>query len=271
MKKIIALLLALTLVFGIFMFTSCDITGGNPNGENPDNDGNGTNDEFEELNGKTPEEIYAEALAKLGGLTNYTVVSNQVIDMKMNGQTMRVNQEVISKVNGQDSYVKISNDMPETAGELMEIWYISGWYYCHAAGIQYKAELAYEDVVNKYMPEGATSDSALLNIPSSWFKDIKFTKDGDDYALKFIVSGEEYSEFINNQSGIAYDSVISDVEYTAYFTAAGELKNIRTVFDYTVSGTECHADTVSTVSDVGTTSIVKPDGADDYQDYTGIL
>ena len=180
MKKLIALMLCLVLACSAFVLTSCDDptadTGNDqkePSNDNADADQDkGLSDDLSTLNGKTAEDLYALALEKIAGLENFELVATQVLTMTHQGESITMNQTVINKMDGQDCYLKSENDTTPDAN--MEVWYVDEWYYVISKGVQNKANISWEKVQENYMPEGATAEGALMNIPEAWFKDVKF-------------------------------------------------------------------------------------------------
>ncbi len=259
MKKILALMLAIIMLAATLSLVSCDIE--ELFGKAQD----GMSKDGEELNGKTPEELYTQALASVSGKDNYTLVGTQVITMTVNGQKMVVNQSITSMTDGRNVYVKTENDSMSSAE--IEVWYVDETYYAIQGTTKFKANISYEDYVEKYMPEGSTSEGALINIPKSWFKDTRFYKDGDSYYLEFIVSGEEYTKYFDDAGLSGVD--VEDASYKVYFDENGELGDIVTVVDYEVSGVKAHAVSTSKISKIGGTAITAPEGAENWMDMTG--
>lgn len=119
------------------------------------------------------------------------------------------------------------------------------------------------------MPKGATAEGALMNIPSDWFVDVKFTKVSDnEYYLEFIVSGEEYKEYMN---GALNDMVngIENISYKVYFNGEGTLGSIVTTFEMEIMGVTASVTSTSTISNIGTTQITAPETDESWQNLTG--
>lgn len=257
MKKLLALLLCLMLVCSAFVLTSCDEPDLPKDSEDDDSNTLAT------LNDKTPEELYEETLERISSITNYEMTTSQVITMNVNGKDMTVNQSISAKMDGQEQYVKATNDTASEAN--MEIWYVDEWLYTINRGSQVKANISYEKMQTEYAPEGSDSSSALMNIPEHWFKDVLFQKEGDLYYIEFIVSGSEYLQYM--QSTALGDLVkdATDISYKVYFDADGNLENIVTECDYTVSqsGTtvEAHLVATTTISNIGNVTITPPTGS----------
>lgn len=259
MKKYFKLIVCLLMVLSLTLVTSCKKDDGGS--------GNGP-DTVDTLNGKTAEELYQEALSKVQGLNNYTTNSTQVITMTMQGQKMTMNQTVVAKVNNLDSYSKMYNDMESSLN--MECWYVDEWLYAVSAGQRFKANITHERFQNEFMPEGSNASDSLMNLPQSWFKDIKFhTESGNKYYIEFIVSGDEYKEFMSNTALGDMVNGIDDISYKVYFDESGELGDIITEFDYVVSGINCHAISTTSISDIGSTVVTAPSGT--FADYTGMI
>jgi hypothetical protein len=248
MKKFLSLLLALILVFSMFTLASCD-----QNDKDDDDD-----ETVETLDGKTPEELYALSQTKLKEATSYTVTATQVITMSVEDETMTMNQEVISKLDGDNSYVKSTNDMTSDAN--MEAWYVDGIVYASMMGVKAKAYVDKEEFMQKYMGKDP-SESTLLDIPESWFEDIEFEKDGKSWALKFTVKGEEYTKYFANV-GLG-GTINGNVKHQVFFDSNGNLEKITTVFDMTIQGIDAHCVSTSTVT-IGSVTINPPADADSY-------
>ena len=192
MKKLLALLLCLLLVCSAFVLASCDATDKADDDKNESSNSDTSSDKKDDsskepstLNGKTAEELYALALEKVAGLTNFEMTATQVIEMTYEGDTITMNQIVINKMNGQDCYMKMENDMSPDAN--MEMWYVDEWMYVITEGVQNKANITWEEMQETYMPEGATAEGALMNIPEAWFKDVKFEQEGDAYYVNYPI------------------------------------------------------------------------------------
>ena len=253
MKKILSLLLCALLMFTMLGLVSC---GGD------EGDGSGA---IETLNGKTPEQLYQAALDKVAGLTNYTMVATQVIS----GGGMTINQTVSAKMDGIDVYVKTVNDMNSSGN--MECWYVDEMFYTIASGVKAKAAISYDKFTSEYMPEGATGEGALMNIPASWFVDTSFHQDGDLYYIEFIVSGEEYLQYFESTSLGAYVQGVDDISYKVYFDKDGNLGDVVTELDMVSEGVEFHIVSTSTFSDINSTVITLPENTDSFIDVTGSI
>ena len=256
MKKLLALLMCAIIVCSCFMFTACEKT------EDEIKDAIEKEETFKTLSGKTPEELYADASELMKNATNFTMTSTQDITMKYQGETMTMTQVIIQKIDGENEYYKMSG----VEGADSEGWYVDGVIYTEMNGTKAKATLSKKDYYEKFLGS-SEEDSKILNIPESWFKDIVFKKSGDEYYIKFSISGEEYTKLfakLNLQVGLD-----DTVDYKVYFNKEGKLLRMETDFDMTVQGISASTKTKSVFSDVGTTApIVAPTNPESYQDVT---
>lgn len=248
MKKIISLLLALTLVFSLLALTSCK------KGDDDDN-----SNTVATLAGKTPEQLYELSKTKLKEATSYSVNASQVITMQLDGEDMTMNQTVISTVNGDNSYSKVTSD---EMGELlnMEVWYVDGMLYSSMTGAKVKAPIDKDTYMEEYMGTDPKEDT-LLDIPTSWFADVKFEKEGDKWVLNFLISGEKYNEMFDNLD--LGGDIVGDVVYKIYFDADGNIEKMITTFDMTTMGVKAHCDSVAYIT-IGNVTVNPPADADSY-------
>jgi len=250
MKKIISLALTLVLMFSVFALVSCN------GGDNTDDTLNAQT--AETLAGKTPEQLYEASQEKLKEATEYSITTTQVITMS--GMTM--NQTVINKISGDNCYVKMTNDT--TPMTNMEVWYVNGMMYMNLYNGKIKGEYDKEQYMQEYMGKDP-SESTLLDIPESWYKDIQFKKDGDAWMLEFVISAEKYNELFENID--LGGSIAGDVVYKLYFDTEGNMDKLTTSFDMTVQGVSAHCDQVSNIV-VENVTVTAPADADSYQTTT---
>ncbi|MBO5525708.1 MAG: hypothetical protein J5993_03065 [Clostridia bacterium] len=255
MKKFLAFLFSSLMLFSVMAISACD------NGSTP------SDKEVNTLNEKTPEQLYSLAMDTVKELDNFQLDIVQVIEMSYEGETMTMNQTVTTKKAGQNEYLKSTNDMG--SGE-MEAWYVDETFYGILPTGKMYAKISYEQYVEKFMPDGATAEGALMNIPAEWFVDVKFQKVSDnEYYLEFIVSGEEYKQFMNGALNNMVDG-IENISYKVYFDGKGTLGNIVTAFEMDVMGVKASVISTATISNIGTTTITAPDVTDgSWVDVTG--
>lgn len=261
MKKLLALLLAMTLILSMFAFASCNKKGNDDEDEEVQESTN--SDTVKKLAGQTPEELYASVKAKLAEASYFTVDTTQVIEMTYEGDSMTMNQYVISRRHGNNEYIKTTNDM--SPANNMEVWYVDGMLYAKTSAGKIKAELDKETFMQQYMGKDP-GESTLLDIPESWFKGMKFEKDGEKWILKIVISEEKYEEYFANL-GIGGD-LVGPLNYYLYFDKDGNLESIKTVCDYAITSTgitiTAHMESTATVS-FEEYVITPPADADTYQ------
>ena len=252
MKKLSALLLVMALLVSLFALASCD---------DKDNDKDKDKDTYiETLAGKSPEELYQSVKSNLAEATSYVVDSNQVIVMTYGNEKMTMNQSVVTKVQGDNSYMKSFNDMTTAAN--MEVWYVDGIIYSNTANGKLQASMDKEQFMQNYMGKDP-SESTLLDIPESWFEGMKFKQDGEKWVLEITISEEKYEQYFAKLDLGADVDILGDVQYDIYFDKDGNLEKIITVVDYEIQGVNCHCDTVSNVS-LEVVQITPPADADSY-------
>lgn len=260
MKKLVVLLFCLVLVFSTVILTACDDVVSWINGGGETTDGG---DEGEinpkKLNGKTPEQVYARAQQVLAESTTYECVTDQVITISADDETMTMNQSVLIRVNGNNSYLKTENDLSPAAE--YESWYVDNVCYVFMSGYKYKMEISLEEYTQEYMG-GDSTESTLLQIPEDSFADTIFEQDGDYYVIRFEFDEEVYNEILANM-GLGEADIIGDVEYSVYFDAEGNLVKMHTDFsmDYMGYTAVCTSVTEFTLTDV---VITAPDDADSF-------
>lgn len=253
MKKTFALILCLMLCMSLFLVGCDSKEGGN-------DDGN-TND-LSTLAGKTPEQLYQAAMDSLKDVTSFESVSTQKIVMSAQGESMTMNQKVVSKQNGYDVYLKSENDMAPDAE--MEVTYVDGMYYLIQNGQKLKKAISHEemDAMVEQIYGEDMSTQTLIPIPEEMFEDISFQQDGSSYTLTFMVEADYYTSVMKN-AGIAGATFTEDVEYIVYFDADGNLEKVVANFTFDVSGIKCDA-VSTTIVTVGNVSITAPADADSY-------
>ena len=255
MKRILTFLLCIALAVSMLGLVSCS-----------DEDAK----TVEKLDGKTPEELYEFSQQKLKEAKAYHVLSTQdiVISATVNGETesMTMKQTVESKINGDNSYVKTSNS--EESSASMEAWYVDGVVYTTVAGAKIKKEISKDKYMQQYMGTDP-SESTLLDIPESWFKDIKFEKEENSWVINFTVSGEKYTEAFGN-IGLDSASINGDVSYKIYFDKNGNIEKLAASFDMQVYGASAHCDSISTIT-IGDVEVTAPEDADSYVSMPSIF
>lgn len=251
MKRILALILCIAL--SMLALVSCTV---------------GDVNTLEKLDGKTPEELYEVAREKLNEAKSYYVKSTQDIVMSATigdkTETVNMSQLVETKFGGGNYYFKSKNENEWGENLDIEAWYIDGVVYYDAFGAQkFKASISKEDYMKNYMNVDP-SESTLLDLPESWFENIKFEKEGDLWVLKFVVSGEKYSEIYKNV-GMEGSVISGNVDYRMYFDKDGNIQKLVTSLDMEVMGMAAHCDSVSliTIEDVEVTA---PENASEFKE-----
>ncbi|MBE6592863.1 MAG: hypothetical protein E7642_02590 [Ruminococcaceae bacterium] len=266
MKKIFALVLCALMICSCFMLTACeeieDAIKDMVEDEMKKPDETDENGDLKTLGGKTPEQLYADANTLLKNATNFTITAKQDIIMEYQGQKNEMKQTVLQKIDGDNSYYKISG----VEGAESEGWYVDGVIYTTMGGVKAKATLSKKDYYEKFLGS-SEEESKLFDIPESWFTDIVIKQDGEEYYMQFSVSGEEYSKLM--QKAELDVTLAENVDYKVYFDKDGKILRMETDFDMEMEGVKASTHTESIFSEVGTTKgVTAPEDADTYQDVT---
>ena len=276
MKKLISLLLMLALLISSLALVSCDEfdSDADKEGSSVKNPSNSDDDDDEEssskkpktketLADKTPEELYELAMEKLEDTDEFSITSTQLITINYEGQSLDMTQTMIQKFNGDDGYVKTMSDNTLN----YETWYVDGVSYVNMEGYKIKCALSKEDYMEQYM-EADPQESTLLDIPESWFTDIKFTKSGSDWVLKFDVDADQLNNLLGN-IGMEYGTIDDDVIYRVFFDDEGNMKKVTMEFDMTIEmygetyTAHCTTDSIVVIENV---TIELPDDAHLYEE-----
>lgn len=222
-------------------------------------------EDLAKLDGKTPQELFAESRQKLADYTRYKAVTEQTIIMEMQGVKLTMPQTVVSIVDGQNSYVKSEATDPMTMKPSVnaEAWYVDGVLYNGLTKI--KADLPWDTYVSDYLG-GDPSGNMLVNLPEEWFKDIKFEKKegSDNYFLVFNISGDKYEELFS-KTGLAASAEISDVVYTVEFDKDGNLLCVYTDFSMNIQGVAASCTSTAKIIVEGVEAVTAPADAETYR------
>ena len=244
--------------------------------DNNDNDEPSTNDKggLEELNGKTPEQLYAQASQKINSVDNLTMIANQDIYMTMeqNGETMEqaVKQSIVQKYNGNDFSLVTQNEM---GSGQMNCQYVDGMVYNvqFTDGRRIKYEATPEQLYEKLNMD--PSESKVLTIPVSWFnEDVAFFEDEDNdrYYIEFSLDGDQYELLFDNMAALGNAGIdeVSDVKHRVYFTKDGDLQSMISEASMQMESqgikVDCRFVTTTIFTNIGSTVVEVPVNADSY-------
>ncbi len=258
MKKILSLLMCLVLLASVMTMVACD--------EDDDKD-NGP-EELAELAGKTPEEAYELAYQYMAGLTNYTMTSKQKVTVSVQGFSQTQNQTLVNKQNGTDYYMKSSG----IEGAEMEMVWIDDVAYYDMMGMKFKLHMTLEEAAAATGME--LNDAGLVELPQGYFQNAKFKKTADGYELAFEIEKSLAEELFVDQIAGAYGvsaSLADDLNYSVVFdqNANPVAMNVNMTINMTIDGVGAtvKADSKSTFSDIGTTTIDPPANPYAYEEY----
>ena len=249
MKKLLSALLSVIMIVSLLALTSC---------------GGGDGNQVETLNGKTPEEVYQASLETAKNLTSFSMTADQVITMTMGEEKMEMTQTVISKLDGHNSYSKIANSM----GGSAETWYVDDVLYTVSGNQKIKVNIAWEDYVAEYMPEGATAENAIMNVPEDWFVDgMKFNKvDDGRYCLNFDVDSEKVIDYMSESFGSMFGAInaVGNFKYEMYFDENGNFSECNISAELEMEGVTATIVSSSKITDINSTTVTAPTDADSF-------
>ncbi len=295
MKKILALTMVLVMVLGLAL-VSCDTAldqsaldklkeandamdaaMGNfgPKTEADLNESVSADKQIELLDGKTPIQKYDEVYETLKNVTNITITADQDIVMSFNyqgqTQTQDMVQSVVTKYAGDNFSVVGSAESMGQKIPSANACYVDGTVYTVQINNGYKFKYtATKDQLAAMV--GMDPDAPkIFDIPESWFIDVKFYEEsnGDRAYMKFVLSGEQYTEMFSNLALLSSVESMSNITHKVYFTAEGDIDSIVTTAsmvmnDPNLGKVNASFVSTSTFSDIGTTVVTAPADADSY-------
>ncbi len=234
MKKILSLIMILAIA--VVAFAGCNQT---PAGNSVD--------------GKTPEQIYGEALETLKNMTNYELSFTQSYETDFTGELMRSATTTEYKLNGSTAYAKNIN----SAAETEEQWFVDGVMYYSSANNKEKEAMSYSDFVNAYCID---ITDILIEFKSEEFKDLEFETVDDTRVLTFLLTPAKYQEYIGG-------TITRDAKYKVAFDKEGSIISIEMINESEIS--QGYIITISLLfefKNVGkTAAIAVPENADSFR------
>ena len=223
------------------------------------------------INGKNPNQLYAEAAAKLTqNAHNYESTATVLMYMTYGGETRPFTMTMISHEENGNVHTKLSGDEMLIGAMANEAWYVDGWLYQIRDGKKIKVEMSMQDYLDKFY--GAEEgEQTLMNIPESWLSNVGFFATENGGYFRVILRGQEMLDALD-RVGIGSDGTTIDyVTYDVHFNSQGELTHIETSYEVEIQG-GIHCDVTGTTvyKNVGCASpIAPPADADEFQ--IGIL
>ena len=257
MKKLLSLILCLILFVSLTLtLTSCNRA------------------TLETFNESTPEELYSKALQSVANMSNYEIVHEQTTTTSaFFFIKYSIHQTMTVHLDGDDFYQNIECDEEGVwdANDVLECWYVDNYFYAESMGAMRKQYVEPSEMSGSVY-DFDNADGVLLNIPESWFKESRFFSEGGEVYLEFIIDGDEYYNLILEYGGdTSYAGYAEeDVCYRIYFHEDGTVDRIHSIFKCVVTedgiDVNLEIDTVSTIKNIGETTIDLPAGAEDAQE-----
>ena len=200
MKKILALVMAALL---LFLAVGCNSGNTDENGKKGE----------KLLAGKTPMELYSEAIDYIKALQNYEVLIESKYITTYDGKTEEETATTLHRCSGDSFYYLYKAD------DYEEFFLNDGaTLYKNVNNIAEKSEMSYTDFMKNW--GSVTESGMLIDLEESSFDKKLFIPEGDQYYLEFLITKEEYAK-------ITGGTVESPVNYKVYFDKDGKV----TAFD----------------------------------------
>lgn len=164
MKRILSIILALTIILSTLSLISCDKT----------RDG----ETLERLATKTPFELYTAEKASVSKANHYTITTTKVITQStaMGGGVST--ETTLTKLGGDNAYAKITNSKSPSA--TTEAWFIAeeGLTYTSTYESKTKYPSSLSSFTKSYLNRNA-ADVIMINVDEEVFEEKNFERNGD--------------------------------------------------------------------------------------------
>ena len=236
-------------------------------------------------NKKTTEEIINGAIEKTSALTEYEAKMNITIDMAMQGMTMSIPMNVVTKVKDADKENPIISATTTTSmlGQSMSVEsYMDGEYvYISEDGEGYKMSL--EDAMGEY-DYASDIDDMLKKMPEDLIKDIELTE-GDDGSYKLTVSipnetfEEIFGDFVDDMNEASAGEIIEELEISDCKVVITVKNDYVSNYDISfkmamsVGGVETNSTVTANMEFVNpgeAVTVTPPEGYQDFEDFSDL-
>ena len=261
MKKIVSLILAVTMIFAILSFTSC---------------------------GETTAAVVEKAFEKTENLDSYEAVMDVTISMGAGPISMNIPMTVEYKVEGAKTespkiYAKSTLEMFEES-MTVESYIADGWMYVVQGDNKFKADISKIDDYEAY-DYSAFYDEMMQELPESLFDNVEFTAESDgtqtvtlnipDAAFKEI-----FEDFLGEMGELAVQDEVDKLTTSNGKVSLSVKDGYVSVYsmEYTMTiGTnninmDANVSAVMTFKNPGAkVSVTLPSGAETFPDLTATL
>ena len=254
MKKIISIILTLTLLISTLSLVSCAKV----------KDG----DTVERLATKTPSELYTSEMNAIAKAFVYSITTTQVITQTTASGTKTTTDTVINETDGYNAYSKTESDTNPSSN--VEAWCVDGTLYTVLMGKKGKTSYSLDNFISKYMSANVLN-SSVIRLNNDSFGDAIFVRKDGFWTVKLTLSADYYSQILTS-SGISGTLNLTrlpsgDVVYEIYFNDDGKLQKTSASYDINVAGAKARCTATTTIK-IGNVNITAPADASSYQSVT---
>ena len=238
MKKILSLMLA---VFMMLSFVSCKESKEEDNGPKVE----------APLLGKTPKELYDEAIEYVKALTNYEILIETNYKTAYKDEIDEENSTTLHCCTGDTFSYSYKTEFYD------EFFIHDGtMLYRSVNNVQEKSDISYDEFMASW--GSITEDGLLIPLEESMFEKKMFIHDGEFYSLNLQITEEEYAE-------ITGGSVEAPVKYQVYFNSEGKLSFFERSMVYYYDMILVEDSIKVTLANIGTTEkITAPEGVEKF-------
>jgi peptidyl-prolyl cis-trans isomerase B (cyclophilin B) len=214
MKRILAIILVLMMILPLAVACDSDADQSTKPTQITKPTGNGTaSDELSKLAGKTPKELYDSTISALGVMTEYEIMLKDSSTVHLMDEPAVSTSSEEYKIKNGAAYIKYVNP----AEQISEIWFKDGVIYTSSNDEKQRTNMTAEAFASSYLLNIST---IIFPLSESYFKDMKFSKDGDNYALEFAVTKEDYLKYLSIE-------ITGNAQYDIIFDSKGVIKSAK--------------------------------------------
>ena len=188
----------------------------------------------EKLGGKTPKEIYNEAIDYIKGLKNYEIVIDgsykytyfEAGETDEEGATKESTKPTVSEEKTSMVYKgadKTFSYVYKREGYEERLIYDGTSVYQLFNNVREQKKMSYDEFIKKY--GSFVEGGILIGLMDSNFDKVRFVPAGEFFVLNFTITAEEYAE-------LAGGEVNGNVDYKVYFDANGTIVKFERSMEY---------------------------------------
>ena len=260
MKKLLAILLCLSMLLSMVLLASCKKTDDQDKGKETESQSQPA-EEKDAILAKTPKDVYAAAQAAAAVIQNGTVDVTVLQSVTMEGVQQTTELSQLWKFAGDLAYCKISMG----GGYGGELWYDGTYAYeNYGEDDKYKEEVSKDDFISYAGWDDI--HAILIDLSDSAYTGKEFVKNADgNYTLTLAIVGDDLEAF---QDVFGSDGAKDDkIDYVLTFDKNGNLIDAKFAFVMVADELEIDVQIAIVFSAMGTTAVTLPADLDTYEEY----